>query len=192
VPSRIPAARRPRAIATSVHRSIVACIVGGVVLCQAKPDLRHLQQGSPHLRVVGVRAISKHACAKRRYRCYDCGHSRHWAGLCCAVALALMMAGGALKGTISMRAGRVAPARRDTHTAPRVSLKHRREERNGGTTMDPKDEDFICFYREAVIAGHYAPAAETMAGPRALRPREKCRDACRSRSVGTPELFDIA
>jgi hypothetical protein len=28
--------------------------------------------------------------------------------------------------------------------------------------MNPQDEDFICFYREAVIAGHDAPAAETM------------------------------
>ena len=25
-----------------------------------------------------------------------------------------------------------------------------------------KDEDYICFYRDAVIAGHDAPAAETM------------------------------
>ena len=25
-----------------------------------------------------------------------------------------------------------------------------------------KDEDYICFYRNAVIAGHHAPAAETM------------------------------
>ena len=25
-----------------------------------------------------------------------------------------------------------------------------------------KDEDYICFYRNAVIAGHDAPAAETM------------------------------
>ena len=24
-----------------------------------------------------------------------------------------------------------------------------------------KDEDYICFYRDAVIAGHDAPAAET-------------------------------
>jgi hypothetical protein len=28
--------------------------------------------------------------------------------------------------------------------------------------MNPQDEDFICFYRKAVIAGHDAPAAETM------------------------------
>ena len=28
--------------------------------------------------------------------------------------------------------------------------------------MNPQDEDFISFYREAVIAGHDAPAAETM------------------------------
>jgi hypothetical protein len=28
--------------------------------------------------------------------------------------------------------------------------------------MNPKDEDFICFYRDAVIAGHGDPAAETM------------------------------
>jgi hypothetical protein len=28
--------------------------------------------------------------------------------------------------------------------------------------MNPQHEDFICFYREAVIAGHDAPAAETM------------------------------
>ena len=28
--------------------------------------------------------------------------------------------------------------------------------------MNPQDEDFICFYREAVIAGHDSPAAETM------------------------------
>jgi len=28
--------------------------------------------------------------------------------------------------------------------------------------MNPKDEDFICFYRDAVIAGHDDPAAETM------------------------------
>jgi hypothetical protein len=28
--------------------------------------------------------------------------------------------------------------------------------------MNPKDEDFICFYRDAVIAGHDNPAAETM------------------------------
>jgi len=40
--------------------------------------------------------------------------------------------------------------------------KHRREERSGRTTMNPKDEDFICFYRDAVIAGHDDPAAETM------------------------------
>ena len=25
-----------------------------------------------------------------------------------------------------------------------------------------KDEDYICFYRDAVIAGHHDPAAETM------------------------------
>ena len=30
------------------------------------------------------------------------------------------------------------------------------------TTMSPKDEDFIRFYRDAVIAGHDDPAAETM------------------------------
>jgi hypothetical protein len=30
------------------------------------------------------------------------------------------------------------------------------------TTMTPKDEDFIRFYRDAVIAGHDDPAAETM------------------------------
>jgi hypothetical protein len=29
-------------------------------------------------------------------------------------------------------------------------------------TMNQKDEDFICFYRDAVIAGHDDPAAETM------------------------------
>jgi hypothetical protein len=28
--------------------------------------------------------------------------------------------------------------------------------------MNPKDEDFICFYRDAVLAGHDDPAAETM------------------------------
>ncbi len=28
--------------------------------------------------------------------------------------------------------------------------------------MKPKDEDFIRFYRDAVIAGHDDPAAETM------------------------------
>jgi hypothetical protein len=28
--------------------------------------------------------------------------------------------------------------------------------------MKPKDEDFICFYRDAVIAGHDDPTAETM------------------------------
>ena len=28
--------------------------------------------------------------------------------------------------------------------------------------MSPKEEDFIRFYRDAVIAGHDAPAAETM------------------------------
>jgi len=28
-------------------------------------------------------------------------------------------------------------------------------------TMNQKDEDFICFYRDAVIAGHDDPAAET-------------------------------
>jgi hypothetical protein len=28
--------------------------------------------------------------------------------------------------------------------------------------MSPKDEDFIRFYRDAVIAGHNEPAAETM------------------------------
>jgi hypothetical protein len=28
--------------------------------------------------------------------------------------------------------------------------------------MNPKDEDFIYFYRDAVIAGHDDPAAETM------------------------------
>jgi hypothetical protein len=28
--------------------------------------------------------------------------------------------------------------------------------------MNPKDDDFICFYRDAVIAGHDDPAAETM------------------------------
>jgi hypothetical protein len=27
--------------------------------------------------------------------------------------------------------------------------------------MSPKDEDFIRFYRDAVIAGHNEPAAET-------------------------------
>ena len=31
-----------------------------------------------------------------------------------------------------------------------------------GTPMSPKDEDFIRFYRDAVIAGHNEPAAETM------------------------------
>ena len=30
------------------------------------------------------------------------------------------------------------------------------------TTMSPKEEDFIRFYRDAVIAGHADPAAETM------------------------------
>jgi hypothetical protein len=30
------------------------------------------------------------------------------------------------------------------------------------TTMTPKEEDFICFYREAVITGHDNPAAQTM------------------------------
>lgn len=29
-------------------------------------------------------------------------------------------------------------------------------------TMNPKNDDFICFYRDAVIAGHDDPAAETM------------------------------
>jgi hypothetical protein len=28
--------------------------------------------------------------------------------------------------------------------------------------VERKDEDFICFYRDAVIAGHGYPAAETM------------------------------
>jgi hypothetical protein len=28
--------------------------------------------------------------------------------------------------------------------------------------MTPKEEDFICFYRDAVIAGHDNPAAQTM------------------------------
>jgi hypothetical protein len=28
--------------------------------------------------------------------------------------------------------------------------------------MNPKNDDFICFYRDAVIAGHDDPAAETM------------------------------
>jgi hypothetical protein len=28
--------------------------------------------------------------------------------------------------------------------------------------MSPKDEDFICFYRDAVIGGHDDPAAEMM------------------------------
>jgi hypothetical protein len=28
--------------------------------------------------------------------------------------------------------------------------------------MNPKDDDFICLYRDAVIAGHDDPAAETM------------------------------
>jgi hypothetical protein len=28
--------------------------------------------------------------------------------------------------------------------------------------MNPQDEDFICFYRDAVISGHDDPAAETM------------------------------
>jgi hypothetical protein len=28
--------------------------------------------------------------------------------------------------------------------------------------MSPKDEEFIRFYRDAVIAGHNEPAAETM------------------------------
>jgi hypothetical protein len=28
--------------------------------------------------------------------------------------------------------------------------------------MSPNDEDFICFYRDAVIAGYDDPAAETM------------------------------
>jgi hypothetical protein len=30
------------------------------------------------------------------------------------------------------------------------------------TTMSPQHEDFIRFYRDAVIAGHDDPAAETM------------------------------
>jgi hypothetical protein len=30
------------------------------------------------------------------------------------------------------------------------------------TTMSPKEEDFIRFYRDAVIAGHDDSAAETM------------------------------
>ena len=29
-------------------------------------------------------------------------------------------------------------------------------------TMNQKDEDIICFYRDAVIDGHDNPAAETM------------------------------
>jgi hypothetical protein len=29
-------------------------------------------------------------------------------------------------------------------------------------TMNQRDGDFICFYRDAVIAGHDDPAAETM------------------------------
>jgi hypothetical protein len=33
---------------------------------------------------------------------------------------------------------------------------------NARATMKPKDEDFIRFYRDAVIAGHDDPAAETM------------------------------
>ena len=39
---------------------------------------------------------------------------------------------------------------------------HIGERRNGRTTMSPKEEDFIRFYREAVVAGRDAPAAETM------------------------------
>jgi len=38
----------------------------------------------------------------------------------------------------------------------------RANERSGRKTMNPKDEDFICFYRNAVIAGHDYPAVETM------------------------------
>jgi hypothetical protein len=48
------------------------------------------------------------------------------------------------------------------HIGPRVSLEHRREEGVAERQMNPQHEDFICFYREAVIAGHDAPAAETM------------------------------
>jgi hypothetical protein len=33
---------------------------------------------------------------------------------------------------------------------------------DGRATLERKDEDFICFYRDAVIAGHDYPAAETM------------------------------
>ena len=29
-------------------------------------------------------------------------------------------------------------------------------------TMTSKEEDFICFYRDAVVAGHDNPAAQTM------------------------------
>ena len=32
----------------------------------------------------------------------------------------------------------------------------------GSGSCDEQDEDYICFYRDAVIAGHDAPAAETM------------------------------
>jgi hypothetical protein len=43
----------------------------------------------------------------------------------------------------------------------RASPNINREERSGRTTMNPKDDNLICFYREAVIAGHDDPAAET-------------------------------
>jgi hypothetical protein len=44
-------------------------------------------------------------------------------------------------------------ARDDGRASPNID----REE-----TMNPKNDDFICFYRDAVIAGHDDPAAETM------------------------------
>jgi hypothetical protein len=37
-----------------------------------------------------------------------------------------------------------------------------RKYRSGRMTMNQRDGDFICFYRDAVIAGHDDPAAETM------------------------------
>jgi hypothetical protein len=75
----------------------------------------------------------------------------------CKVAIYLMGGRGKLScGFEWSVAFRAQSRRRCCHRAPHPWPYLER------TTMSPKDEDFIRFYRDAVIAGHDDPAAETM------------------------------
>jgi len=65
--------------------------------------------------------------------------------------------------------------------------------------MSPKDEDFIRFYRDAVIAGHNEPAAETMRHFNLSRDtlfgcltRQSPDARVRTSATGSPENDDTA